>query len=183
MNTMYYTNEQSARLMFYHDHALGITRLNVYAGMAAGYVNTDPTEQALINGGTIAYTQPNGTPKSVVVAAGTLPGLGIPLVIQEKTFVPDNTKPFSNLVGDFNSQLQAQDPTWDTTKWGGFGQLWFPHVYMPNQNPYDISGANAMGRWDYGPWFWPPFTGLLYGEIANPTTPRARRASQRARHP
>jgi hypothetical protein len=30
--TFYYTNQQSARLMFYHDHAWGITRLNVYAG-------------------------------------------------------------------------------------------------------------------------------------------------------
>ena len=27
--TFYYTNAQSARLQFYHDHALGITRLNV----------------------------------------------------------------------------------------------------------------------------------------------------------
>ena len=43
--TFYYTNQQSARLMFYHDHALGLTRLNVYAGMAAGYLETDPTEQ------------------------------------------------------------------------------------------------------------------------------------------
>ncbi len=102
------------------------------------------------------------------MAAGTLPNLGIPLVIQEKTFVPPTTGGFTNLVGTFDSQLAAQDPTWDTTAWGGFGQLWFPHAYMPNQNPYDISGANAMGRWDYGPWFWPPFTGILYGEIANP---------------
>jgi hypothetical protein len=30
--TYYYTNQQSARLMFYHDHSWGITRLNVYAG-------------------------------------------------------------------------------------------------------------------------------------------------------
>jgi len=29
--TFYYTNQQSARLMFYHDHSWGITRLNVYA--------------------------------------------------------------------------------------------------------------------------------------------------------
>ena len=28
--TFYYTNQQSARLQFYHDHAYGITRLNVY---------------------------------------------------------------------------------------------------------------------------------------------------------
>lgn len=39
--TFYYTNAQSARLMFYHDHSYGITRLNVYAGEAAGYVVTD----------------------------------------------------------------------------------------------------------------------------------------------
>ena len=30
--TIYYTNQQSARLMFYHEHAVGITRLGVYAG-------------------------------------------------------------------------------------------------------------------------------------------------------
>ncbi len=36
---------QSARLMFYHDHAIGITRLNVYAGMAAGYLIHDPVER------------------------------------------------------------------------------------------------------------------------------------------
>jgi FtsP/CotA-like multicopper oxidase with cupredoxin domain len=157
--TFYYTNEQSARLLFYHDHALGLTRLNVYAGEAAGYLLTDPTEQDLI-------------------ARGVLPGIGIPLVIQDRTFVPDSAaspdprfgaaRPFTNLVGTFPSQLEAQDPTWDTARWGGFGSLWFPHVYMPNQNPGDLSGANAMGRWDYGPWFWPPFTNLTFGPVPNP---------------
>jgi hypothetical protein len=34
--TYYWTNQQSGRLMFYHDHAYGVTRLNVYAGEAAG---------------------------------------------------------------------------------------------------------------------------------------------------
>ena len=36
-STFFYTNQQSARMMFYHDHSWGITRLNVYAGEAAGY--------------------------------------------------------------------------------------------------------------------------------------------------
>ncbi len=49
--TFYYTNQQSARLLFYHDHAWGITRLNVYAGEAAGYLITDPTEQKLFGAG------------------------------------------------------------------------------------------------------------------------------------
>ena len=48
--TFYYTNQQSNRLMFYHDHALGITRLNVYAGEAAGYLIVDPYEEDLIDG-------------------------------------------------------------------------------------------------------------------------------------
>ncbi len=37
----YYPNIQSARLMWYHDHAVGITRLNAYAGLATGYILTD----------------------------------------------------------------------------------------------------------------------------------------------
>ena len=51
--TFFYTNQQSARLMFYHDHAYGLTRLNVYAGEAAGYLLEDPTEQALVTNGVI----------------------------------------------------------------------------------------------------------------------------------
>ena len=39
--TFFYTNQQSARLMWTHDHAWGITRLNVLAGEAAGYLVTD----------------------------------------------------------------------------------------------------------------------------------------------
>ena len=165
--TFFFTNEQSARLMFYHDHAEGITRLNVYAGVAAGYVLQDPTEQAMVDGGTV-----NGA----TFTAGTLPSLAdtIPLVIQEKTFVPDNTQPVLNFYGPFASQLNSQDPTW---RWGtgtaatgtmGNGDLWVPHVFMPNQNPGDVTGANAVGRWDYGPWFWPPFANLQNRPIANP---------------
>ncbi len=94
--------------------------------------------------GTI-LTNPDGTAN---LATADLAHV-IPLVIQDKTFVPDNgTAP--------GSQLAAQDPTWDVFKWGGFGNLWFPHVYTPNQNPADLSGANGFGRWDWGPWFLPP---------------------------
>ncbi len=169
VETMFYTNDQSARLMFYHDHSYGTTRLNVYAGEAAGYILRDAEEAALVGGGTIGATP---------IAAGTVPADEIPLIIQDKSFVPDNTTPFTNTVGTFASQLAAQDPTWNVTGWGAKGSLWFPHVYMPNQNPADLTGgANAMGRWDYGPWFFPPLTtaaGLINGPVPNPlfgTTP------------
>ena len=135
--TFYYTNQQSARLMFYHDHSYGITRLNVYAGGAAPYLITDATEQSLLD-------------------RGLIPDEQIPLVIQDKTFVPSV------------AQLAVQDETWDMTRWGGPGDLWMPHVYSPAQNPGDSEGVNAFGRWMYGPWFWPPTNSVDFGPIENP---------------
>lgn len=143
--TFYYTNQQSSRLMFYHDHSWGITRLNVYVGGAAGYIITDETELELIN-------------------SGIIPAEQIPLIIQDKTFVDA-------------AVIRDTDPTWN---WGTgapdlagirppiTGDLWYPHVYSPAQNPYDIEGVNAFGRWHYGPWFWPPTTGIPYGPVPNP---------------
>jgi len=137
--TFYYTNQQSARLMFYQDHSWGITRLNVYAGEAAGYIIRHATEKALIEAGLL----PSGRSE-------------IPLFIQDKTFVPSL------------AQMAEQDPTWDYSRWGAEGDLWYEHVYMPATNPNDPSGMSAYGRWFYGPDFWPPAT-PEFGPIANPS--------------
>ncbi|MHB0877514.1 MAG: hypothetical protein ACYC5O_15865, partial [Anaerolineae bacterium] len=142
--TFYYTNAQSARLMFYHDHAFGITRLNVYAGEAAGYLLTDDVEQDLIKGTNVSGINPG--------LVKVLPDIGIPLVIQDRSYVDAAT-------------IAAQDPTWGFTP--NTGDLWYPHVYMPAQNPYDLSGANAFGRWHYGPWFWPPTANITSGPANN----------------
>lgn len=45
--TYHYENSQEAATLWYHDHALGITRLNVYAGLAGFYLLTDDHESAL----------------------------------------------------------------------------------------------------------------------------------------
>ena len=42
-----YTNDQQAALLWYHDHAMGITRFNVYAGLAGLYLIRDAEEAAL----------------------------------------------------------------------------------------------------------------------------------------
>lgn len=42
-----YPNRQRAANLWYHDHAMAITRLNVYAGMAGFYTIRDAQEQAL----------------------------------------------------------------------------------------------------------------------------------------
>jgi len=154
--TFYYNNQQSARLMFYHDHSWGITRLNVYAGEAAVYLLTDEVEQDLING-----TNNSGINPGLVQL---LPGVGIPLIFQDKTFVDADT-------------IKAQDPLW---RWGTgpvntttglrdprTGDLWVPSIYMPAQNPNDPSGASAFGRWQYGPWFWPPTENITHPPVPN----------------
>jgi spore coat protein A len=68
--TYVYPNNQSAATLWYHDHAMGITRLNVIMGMAGFYLLTDPVET----------------------------GLGLPsgqfemgLAIQDRSFNPDGT--------------------------------------------------------------------------------------------
>jgi spore coat protein A len=71
-NDHYYPNDQSARFMWYHDHAIGITRLNAYAGLASGYVLRDPLELGLI-------------------AAGAIPSREIPLIFQDKIFDTDGS--------------------------------------------------------------------------------------------
>ena len=128
-STYYFPNDLSARFTFIQDRTSGLTRLNAYAGLEAGYVVTDAAEQALISSGAIPG------------AADT-----IPLIIEDKTFVPSN--------------VSQQDARWDTAKWGQPGDLWFPHVYEPNQDPNSLSGANPVGRWDYGPLFWPIFPSM-----------------------
>jgi spore coat protein A, manganese oxidase len=43
----YYPNSQQAATLWYHDHALGITRLNVYAGLSGFYFLRDSEERAM----------------------------------------------------------------------------------------------------------------------------------------
>jgi FtsP/CotA-like multicopper oxidase with cupredoxin domain len=247
--TFYYTNQQSARLLFYHDHAYGTTRLNVYAGEASAMVIRDNVETDMMAGtnNSTVFTNAGVAPTPVIPSGDA----EIPLVIQDKTFVPQNpasttiysipllengsgyttasvsfsggcsVEPTANAtVGDMMdpygqyitgavtaitivtpgsgctsdpvvtitgngsgavafasvATLSQQDPTWDTALWGGYGNLWYPHVYMTNQWPGNPDGTsiNPMGRWDYASWFWPPFNGnpnqyTVRGELPCPT--------------
>jgi spore coat protein A len=44
---VHYPNHQDAAALWYHDHAMGIERLNQYAGLFGGYLVRDPVEDAL----------------------------------------------------------------------------------------------------------------------------------------
>jgi FtsP/CotA-like multicopper oxidase with cupredoxin domain len=182
---VYWANDQSARLMWYHDHTFGLTRQNAYGGEAAGYVIMDAAELALLGLNADLTPAPTGvtikgnaTQKTIqkAIPNGLLDQ--IVLVIQDKTFVP--------------TDIGTQDSKWDTKAWGQPGDLWYPHVYEPFQlwgtkeplagtdpaDPANNIGTNPAGRWDYAVndgngFYLPPKVGATradtdYGMVAFP---------------
>lgn len=69
-NTNEFPNAQPAATLWYHDHAIGITRLNIYAGLAGFYLIRDDQEEAL------------GLPSGAYE---------IPLMVQDRLFAKDGT--------------------------------------------------------------------------------------------
>ncbi len=70
MDTYLYPNEQLPATLWYHDHSLGITRLNVYMGQAGFYLIRDAIEDAL--------DLPKGE-------------FEVPMVIQDRSFNQDGS--------------------------------------------------------------------------------------------
>jgi spore coat protein A, manganese oxidase len=101
----YYPLNQSARFMWYHDHAYGITRINAYAGIATALIIRDGFEIGLKGRGLPEFIE------NSVVTNTTVREL--PLVIQDKIFVGAN--------------IGSVDPTWSGPY--GEGSLWYAHVY------------------------------------------------------
>jgi spore coat protein A len=52
-STYTFDNSQGAGTLWYHDHTLGLTRLNVYAGLAGAYLLRDDNELGLIASGVL----------------------------------------------------------------------------------------------------------------------------------
>jgi FtsP/CotA-like multicopper oxidase with cupredoxin domain len=185
--TLYFTNQQSSRLLFFHDHAWGTTRLNVYKGVAAPYLIVGQVEDDLIDGTNTSGGNP--------AATQILPNLsylspayryGIPLVIQDRSFVNDTStdalrsSTFPLMQYDPTSHTYEStctgttggtngtgyktvtdtscgtDPLWQIYVGSKGGQLWLGHEYMPVENIYDPTGNTTNGRWDYGPFMIPP---------------------------
>jgi len=118
----YYTNDQSTRLMWYHDHAWGITRINAYAGIATGYLCLDLAQEAPFASGAVLDLVTGTTGNANGLKFGQMPQLTelIPLVFQDKIFV--------------NATTTTTDPTWTSsvpTKSWVDGSLWYAHVYDP----------------------------------------------------
>ena len=132
----YYPLNQSARFGWYHDHAVGITRINAYAGIATGLLIRDGFETNLVGQGLPDYIERGGNE--------------LPLIFQDKVFVGSNTA--------------ALDPTWSTVvapAATAFGSLWYAHVYERNRwkSAGNVSGGGANNLTPPDPSVIPEFFG------------------------
>jgi spore coat protein A len=69
-----YLNTQEPTTLWYHDHALGLTRINVFSGLAGFYLLRDPSD-------TVAASLPTGEYE-------------VPLAIQDRSFLSDGSFDF-----------------------------------------------------------------------------------------
>ncbi len=99
----YYPNNQGTRLVWYHDHAHGITRINAYAGIASGYLILDTAQEAAL--------------------AAKIPSINstVPLVFQDKVFVDPATIGTTDPTWATVARPDVQS----------LGSLWYAHFYDP----------------------------------------------------
>lgn len=117
-----YPNSQRASTVWYHDHTLGMTRLNVYAGPAGFYIiRGGPTDMVLDTRGGVA-TLPGPAPAQGD-AAGTK-YYEIPLAIQDRAFnadgslfYPDTRTFFDGIAGPYIPDTDIS-PIWNPEFFG-----------------------------------------------------------------
>jgi FtsP/CotA-like multicopper oxidase with cupredoxin domain len=127
--TYVYPNTQEAGPLWFHDHTLGATRLNVYAGLAGAYFITDPAQTLPAN-------------------LQTIPEV-IPLVIQDRMFDTNGQLFFPAATwGGIVNALNPQHPYWNPEFIGDTivvnGRAW-PYVdVQPKRYRFlFLNGSNA----------------------------------------
>jgi bilirubin oxidase len=124
-----YANDQRASTLWYHDHTLGMTRLNVYAGPAGFYLLRGGPDDKVIG------TLPGPAP-----ALGDPPGTKyyeIPIAIQDRAFnadgslfYPDSREFFDEFAGPYIPDSDVS-PIWNPEFFGNTmvvnGRTW-PHL-------------------------------------------------------
>ncbi len=101
--TYEYPNDQLPGTLWYHDHALGITRLNVYMGLAGFYILRDALEDSLGLPACDGACTP-GAPREY----------DIPLAIQDRTFEPDSALYYPGVWEDvfFGDKVLVNGKVW-----------------------------------------------------------------------
>jgi FtsP/CotA-like multicopper oxidase with cupredoxin domain len=108
----YYPNQQEPATIWYHDHALGLTRINVYSGLAGYYIISDPND---------------ATASSLPTTFGSY---DIPLAIQDRSFYDNGSLRFDN------------DPAPNPSMHPYWVPEFFGDTFMVNGNTYPYLNVN-----------------------------------------
>jgi spore coat protein A len=127
--TYEYPNENRASTLWYHDHSLGLTRLNVYAGPAGFYIvrgGPDDTVLDLRTGR--AAVLPGPAPKANDAFPSNKTYYEIPIVIQDRSFdvdgslfYPDSREYFDGITGPYLPEGSEEET--------GFPPIWNPEFF------------------------------------------------------
>jgi len=123
-----YPNANRASTIWYHDHTLGMTRLNVYAGPAGFYIirGGDAGDEAVLDNrtGTPALL-PGPAPKEGDAFPADHTYFEIPIAIQDRAFnadgslfYPDTREFFDGVVGPFIPEADGFSPIWNPEYFG-----------------------------------------------------------------
>jgi FtsP/CotA-like multicopper oxidase with cupredoxin domain len=135
--TFQYPNENRASTIWYHDHALGMTRLNVYAGPAGFYiVRGGPSgDDAVLDSRTGAKASlPGPAPRENDKFPPNKPYREIPIAIQDRSFntdgslfYPDTRAFFDEITGPYLPETDLS-PIWNPEFFGNMitvnGNTW-----------------------------------------------------------
>ncbi|APF28797.1 multicopper oxidase family protein [Clostridium sporogenes] len=142
-DTFHYPNVQEPTTLWYHDHALGVTRLNVVMGLAGFYILRDPAN-------------PLDYPGPLITSAK----YEVPIAIQDRSFNED---------GSLNFPSEGDNPTihpyWQPEFFGDAimvnGRVWpnlnvdmtryrFRLLNGSNARFYNLRFSNGMQFWQIG---------------------------------
>jgi spore coat protein A len=142
----YYQNDQRAATLWYHDHTLGMTRANVYAGLAGFYLLRDSYETA---------APPFGLGLTTDYPYGTYE---IPLAIQDRSFNADGTlfypttrAFFDGFAGPYIPDPMSDiSPYWNPEFFGNFmvvnGKTWPKHSVEARKYRFRVLNGSDS-RW------------------------------------
>ncbi|HEY6002550.1 MAG TPA: multicopper oxidase domain-containing protein [Anaeromyxobacter sp.] len=135
-----YPNSQGQAPLWFHDHTLGATRLNVYAGIAGAYYLIDPAQESL---------DPNNPGQFEKLKMRPLTEL-IPIVLQDRMFDTNGQLFFPNgFPGGINGPpTNPQHPYWNPEFIGDSivinGKVWpFLNVEPRRYRFLFLNGSNA----------------------------------------
>ena len=122
--TFQYPNDNRASTIWYHDHALGMTRLNVYAGPAGFYLVRGGPDDVVIDrrtGGPAIL--PGPTPRENDRFPPNKPYREIPIAIQDRSFNADGSLFYPDTRQFFDGIVRDYIPN------GEFAPIWNPEFF------------------------------------------------------